>query len=114
MEFRRLGRSGLNVSEISYGNWLTHGSQVEEDQARACIQAALDVGITTFDTAEVRQSQLPYAPLPPRIQSVAPNPPGGPLAAVFAADLVGRPPHPMARGRPVPLVDHARDDRLKI
>jgi aryl-alcohol dehydrogenase-like predicted oxidoreductase len=53
MEFRRLGRSGLNVSEISYGNWLTHGSQVEEDQARACIQAALDVGITTFDTADV-------------------------------------------------------------
>ena len=53
MEFRRLGRSGLNVSEISYGNWLTHGSQVEEDQAHACIQAALDVGITTFDTADV-------------------------------------------------------------
>ncbi|SEC19424.1 Predicted oxidoreductase [Amycolatopsis tolypomycina] len=52
MEFRRLGRSGLNVSEISYGNWLTHGSQVEEDQARACIQAALDAGITTFDTAD--------------------------------------------------------------
>jgi aryl-alcohol dehydrogenase-like predicted oxidoreductase len=52
MEFRRLGRSGLNVSEISYGNWLTHGSQVEEDQAHACIQAALDVGITTFDTAD--------------------------------------------------------------
>ncbi|MEQ0565661.1 aldo/keto reductase family protein [Amycolatopsis sp. NEAU-NG30] len=52
MEFRRLGRSGLNVSEISYGNWLTHGSQVEEDQAHACIQAALDAGITTFDTAD--------------------------------------------------------------
>src|SRR3954469_23123723 len=53
MEFRRLGRSGLNVSEISYGNWLTHGSQVEEDQAHACIKAALDAGITTFDTADV-------------------------------------------------------------
>ncbi|MEV7094775.1 aldo/keto reductase family protein [Amycolatopsis sp. NPDC051045] len=53
MEFRRLGRSGLNVSEISYGNWLTHGSQVEEDRAHACIQAALDAGITTFDTADV-------------------------------------------------------------
>jgi aryl-alcohol dehydrogenase-like predicted oxidoreductase len=52
MEFRRLGRSGLNVSEISYGNWLTHGSQVEEDQAHACIKAALDAGITTFDTAD--------------------------------------------------------------
>ncbi|MCR6490097.1 aldo/keto reductase family protein [Amycolatopsis sp. OK19-0408] len=53
MEFRRLGRSGLNVSEISYGNWLTHGSQVEEEQAHACIKAALDAGITTFDTADV-------------------------------------------------------------
>ena len=53
MEFRRLGRSGLNISEISYGNWLTHGSQVEEDQAQSCIKAALDAGITTFDTADV-------------------------------------------------------------
>ncbi|MET7998965.1 aldo/keto reductase family protein [Amycolatopsis sp. NPDC005232] len=52
MEFRRLGRSGLNISEISYGNWLTHGSQVEEEQAQACIKAALDAGITTFDTAD--------------------------------------------------------------
>ncbi|GGP41491.1 aldo/keto reductase family protein [Saccharothrix coeruleofusca] len=52
MEFRRLGRSGLNISEISYGNWLTHGSQVEEEQAAACIRAALDAGITTFDTAD--------------------------------------------------------------
>ncbi|CRK55669.1 Potassium channel beta chain [Alloactinosynnema sp. L-07] len=53
MQFRRLGRSGLNVSEISYGNWLTHGSQVEEDAAHACVRAALDAGITTFDTADV-------------------------------------------------------------
>ncbi|GAA3426626.1 aldo/keto reductase family protein [Streptosporangium sandarakinum] len=53
MEFRHLGRSGLMVSEISYGNWITHGSQVEEDAAKACVQAALDEGITTFDTADV-------------------------------------------------------------
>src|SRR5918997_2533740 len=53
MEFRRLGRSGLSVSEISYGNWLTHGSQVVEEAADACVKAALDVGITTFDTADV-------------------------------------------------------------
>ncbi|WP_370943211.1 aldo/keto reductase family protein [Amycolatopsis sp. cg5] len=52
MEFRRLGRSGLNVSEISYGNWITHGSQVEDEQAQSCIKAALDAGITTFDTAD--------------------------------------------------------------
>ncbi|GHH77319.1 aldo/keto reductase family protein [Kitasatospora indigofera] len=53
MEFRHLGRSGLIISEIAYGNWLTHGSQVEEDAAAACIRAALDAGITTFDTADV-------------------------------------------------------------
>ena len=53
MEFRRLGRSGLTISEIAYGNWLTHGSQVEEDAALACVRAALDAGITTFDTADV-------------------------------------------------------------
>jgi len=53
MEFRHLGRSGLMVSEISYGNWITHGSQVEEDAADACVKAALDLGITTFDTADV-------------------------------------------------------------
>ena len=53
MEFRHLGRSGLLVSEISYGNWITHGSQVEQEQAVACVHAALDLGITTFDTADV-------------------------------------------------------------
>jgi aryl-alcohol dehydrogenase-like predicted oxidoreductase len=53
MEHRHLGRSGLNVSEIAYGNWLTHGSQVERDAALACVAAALDEGITTFDTADV-------------------------------------------------------------
>ena len=53
MEYRHLGRSGLIISEIAYGNWLTHGSQVEEDAAAACVRAALDAGITTFDTADV-------------------------------------------------------------
>ncbi len=53
MEFRHLGRSGLLVSEISYGNWITHGSQVEEEAALACVRQALDLGITTFDTADV-------------------------------------------------------------
>jgi voltage-dependent potassium channel beta subunit len=53
MEFRHLGRSGLMVSEIAYGNWITHGSQVEEEAAQACVRAALDEGITTFDTADV-------------------------------------------------------------
>jgi aryl-alcohol dehydrogenase-like predicted oxidoreductase len=53
VEFRYVGKSGLKISEITYGNWLTHGSQVENDQATACVRAALDAGITTFDTADV-------------------------------------------------------------
>ncbi len=53
MDYRYLGRSGLQISEITYGNWLTHGSQVENDVATQCVHAALDAGITTFDTADV-------------------------------------------------------------
>jgi len=53
MDFRYLGNSGLQISEITYGNWLTHGSQVENDVATQCVRAALDAGITTFDTADV-------------------------------------------------------------
>ena len=53
MEYRRLGESGLSVSEIAYGNWITHASQVDEAAARACVEAALEVGINTFDTADV-------------------------------------------------------------
>jgi len=53
MEHRRLGRSGLMISAITYGNWITHGSQVEEDTAIACVAQALDLGITTFDTADI-------------------------------------------------------------
>jgi aryl-alcohol dehydrogenase-like predicted oxidoreductase len=53
MEIRNLGSSGLKISEIAYGNWLTHGSQVEEDAALACVRQALEEGITTFDTADV-------------------------------------------------------------
>ncbi|CAN5154992.1 aldo/keto reductase family protein [soil metagenome] len=53
MEFRYLGNSGLKISEIAYGNWITHGSQVEEDAALACVSRAIDEGITTFDTADV-------------------------------------------------------------
>ncbi|MCU1507931.1 MAG: aldo/keto reductase [Glaciihabitans sp.] len=53
MEFRHLGNSGFKISEITYGNWLTHGSQIENDTAFACVRAAIDAGITTFDTADV-------------------------------------------------------------
>lgn len=53
MEYRRLGSSGMYVSEITYGNWITHGSQVEQDAAIRCVRTALDSGITTLDTADV-------------------------------------------------------------
>ena len=51
--YRRLGASGLKITEITYGNWLTHGSQVEADTAIECVHTALDLGITSFDTADV-------------------------------------------------------------
>lgn len=53
MEYRRLGSSGMYVSEITYGNWITHGSQVEQDAAIKCVRTALDSGITTLDTADI-------------------------------------------------------------
>ena len=53
MEHRRLGSSGLKISEIILGNWITHGSQIDDDTAISCVHAALDAGITTFDTADV-------------------------------------------------------------
>ncbi|MFZ9693469.1 MAG: aldo/keto reductase family protein [Candidatus Nanopelagicales bacterium] len=53
MEFRTLGNTGFKISEIAYGNWITHAGQVEEETARSCVFAALDAGITTFDTADI-------------------------------------------------------------
>lgn len=53
MQYKYLGNSGLKISEFIYGNWLTHGSQVENETATKCVHAALDSGISTFDTADV-------------------------------------------------------------
>jgi aryl-alcohol dehydrogenase-like predicted oxidoreductase len=52
MKHRYLGNSGFKVSELIYGNWLTHASQVENEAAIKTVRAALDNGITTFDTAD--------------------------------------------------------------
>ncbi|MDJ1114345.1 aldo/keto reductase family protein [Microbacterium dauci] len=52
VNYRFLGNSGLKVSELTYGNWLTHASQVENDAAVATVHKALDLGITSFDTAD--------------------------------------------------------------
>ncbi len=53
MHYRRLGRSGLKVSEISLGAWVTFGSQVEEDASIDLIQAAYDNGVNFFDNADI-------------------------------------------------------------
>src|SRR3712207_9566936 len=53
MEYRRLGGSGVKVSEISLGSWLTYGGSVAEQQATDCIHRAYDLGINFFDTAKV-------------------------------------------------------------
>lgn len=52
MEYRKLGSSGMYISELVYGNWVTHGEQIDQDEATACVRQALDLGITTFDTAD--------------------------------------------------------------
>jgi voltage-dependent potassium channel beta subunit len=53
MNYRRLGRSGLKVSELSFGSWVTYGNQLGTDGARECMAAAYDAGVNFFDNAEV-------------------------------------------------------------
>ncbi|WJH34588.1 aldo/keto reductase family protein [Paenibacillus sp. CC-CFT747] len=53
MEYRRLGKSGVKVSEISLGSWLTYGGSVEAEQAEAVVDRAYELGINFFDTANV-------------------------------------------------------------
>src|SRR5512141_1068811 len=53
MRYRRLGASGLKVSALSLGSWVTYGNQMGEDLARECMAAAYDAGVHFFDPAEV-------------------------------------------------------------
>ena len=53
MNYRRLGRSGLKVSELSFGSWVTYGNQLDANAARECMAAAWDQGVNFFDNAEV-------------------------------------------------------------
>jgi len=53
MNYRRLGRAGLKVSELSFGSWVTYGNQMGESIARECMAAAFDAGVNFFDNAEV-------------------------------------------------------------
>ena len=89
MEYRHLGRSGLKISEITYGNWLTHGSQVENDVATACVRAALERGITTFDTADVYANTAAETVLGARAEGRAPRG-SGDLHQGLLADRAGR------------------------
>ena len=53
MQYRRLGTSGLKVSELSFGSWVTYGNQLQDESARSCMTAAYDAGVNFFDNAEV-------------------------------------------------------------
>ncbi|RKP55070.1 aldo/keto reductase [Cohnella endophytica] len=53
MKYRRVGRSGLKVSEISLGSWLTYGGYVEQERAASAIRKAYELGVNSFDTANV-------------------------------------------------------------
>ena len=53
MPYRRLGRSGVKVSALSFGSWVTYGNQLGESSARECMAAAYDAGVNFFDNAEV-------------------------------------------------------------
>ena len=57
MKHRYLGNSGFKVSELTYGNWLTHAGQVEKSAALKTVKAALENGITSFDTADAYANQ---------------------------------------------------------
>ncbi len=56
MNYRRLGRSGLKVSELSFGSWVTYGNQLDAAAARECMAAAWDAGVNFFDNAQVYAS----------------------------------------------------------
>ena len=53
MNYRRVGKSGLKVSELSFGSWVSFGNQMQVDQAKASMVAAYDAGVNFFDNAEV-------------------------------------------------------------
>ena len=53
MNYRRLGRSGLQVSELSFGSWVTYGNQMDTKLARECMAAAREAGVNFFDNAEI-------------------------------------------------------------
>ena len=80
MEYRFLGKSGLRVSALSFGSWVTFGDQMDTDKALACMRAAYDAGVNFFDNAEVyaggqaraswaRPSRRPVAPRGPGVST---------------------------------------------
>ncbi len=52
MPYRRLGRSGLKVSLLSFGSWVSFGNQIDDDLAVRCLEAAREGGVNFFDNAE--------------------------------------------------------------
>ena len=83
MEHRTLGR-GPVVSAVAYGTWITHAGQLDEAQAHACLAAALDAGVTTFDTADFYAQGEAERVLGRALK-------GEPRDEVFIATKVGKP-----------------------
>jgi aryl-alcohol dehydrogenase-like predicted oxidoreductase len=63
MNYRRLGRCGLQVSELSLGSWVTYGNQMDARAARECMAAAWDAGVNFFDNAEIGLGLTTWSPL---------------------------------------------------
>ena len=85
MEFRYLGNSGLKISEITYGNWLTHGSQVENEVATQCVRAALDAsgypGVAGDRQAQSSEKRRGSGRCGPASSARRPRRPLGPVSA---------------------------------
>ena len=107
MKFRHLGNSGLKISEITYGNWLTHGSQLENDTATQCVRAALDAGISTFDTADMYANTAAETVLGDALAGRAPR-----VARDLHEGLLPDRPEGAQRHRPLAQAHHRVDRRL--
>ena len=107
VNYRYLGNSGLKVSEITYGNWVTHGSQVDDSAAIATVHAALDAGITTFDTADAYANTAAEAVLGKALVGSAAR-----VARDLHEGLLADRPEGPERHRPEPQAHHGVDQRV--
>jgi aryl-alcohol dehydrogenase-like predicted oxidoreductase len=106
MRYRKLGASGLEISEISLGSWLTYGGGVERDRAEACLRRALDLGVNFIDTANVYARGGAEAFLGEALRDV-------PRASYVLATKVYFPMSPTDRGLSASQISKQLDDSLE-